>query len=97
VAPLDGVWDVERTGGFLPPLLGMRKRIIGARGKTILGPLRMSFEVRGTELHYHAPFRGFVDVLELVNDDRARGRATFRGREYGRFEMRRWRRPRPHA
>jgi ferritin-like metal-binding protein YciE len=89
VAALDGVWDVERTGGFLPPLLGMRKRINGSRGKTVVGPLRMAFEVRGTELHYHEPFQGFVDLLDVVNDDQVRGRATFRGREYGQFEMRR--------
>ena len=89
MAPVDGVWHVERTGGLLPPLFGMRKRIDGARGQTIVGPLRMPFEVRDHELHYREPFRGFVDVLEVVNDQRVRGRATFHGREYGQFEMRR--------
>jgi len=87
VAPFEGVWNVERLGGFLPPLVGMRKRISGARGKTVVGPLRMSFEVRGNELHYHPPFTGFVDQLEVVDQDHVRGRATFRGREYGRFEL----------
>jgi hypothetical protein len=87
VAVLDGIWDVERRGGLLPPLVGMRKRISGARGKTVVGPLRMSFDVRGNELHYHAPFAGFVDRLEIVDQNHVLGRATFRGREYGQFEL----------
>jgi ferritin-like metal-binding protein YciE len=89
VASLDGVWKVERRGGVLPPLGDMRKLIHGDRGVTRLGPLRVPFEVRGHELHYREPFRGFVDVLEAVDQDRVRGRATFRGREYGQFELRR--------
>jgi ferritin-like metal-binding protein YciE len=89
VAQLDGVWDVHRTGGFLPPLAGMRKRISGTRGVTLVGPARMSFEVLGNELHYKRPFQGFVDVLEPAGNDRFAGRATFMGREYGTFELRR--------
>ena len=89
MAPLDGVWKVERLGGFLPPLTGMRKRIHGTRGLTLVGPVRMSFDVRGDELHYRRPFEGFVDVLEVVDTDNVKGRATFRGREYGQFELRR--------
>jgi hypothetical protein len=88
VAQLDGVWDVKRTGGLLPPLVGVRKRIGETRGATTLGPLRMSFEVRGNELHYHAPFRGFVDVVDGEGDVR-QGHATYRGREFGRFQLRR--------
>ena len=34
MAELDGVWDVRRTGGALPPLVGVRKRIQGTRGET---------------------------------------------------------------
>jgi hypothetical protein len=86
---LDGLWDVRRVSGFLPPLVGVRKRIDGPRGKTTVGPLRGSFDVRGLKLHYRAPFQGFVDVLEVVADDRVRGSATFRGREFARFELRR--------
>jgi hypothetical protein len=86
---LDGDWEVKRVSGWLPPLVGVRKRIDGARGKTTLGPLSVPFDVRDLELHYRAPFRGFVDVLEVVDDDHARGRATFRGREFARFELRR--------
>jgi ferritin-like metal-binding protein YciE len=89
VAQLDGVWAVERLGGVLPPLVGMRKRIHGERGETLVGPLRMSFDVRGEELHYRRPFQGFVDLLEVVDQDHVRGRATLRGREYGQFELRR--------
>jgi ferritin-like metal-binding protein YciE len=90
VAQLDGVWNVERLGGALPPMVGVRKRISGARGETLAGRLRMPFEVRGTELHYRAPFRAFVDVLEPSDDGSVyRGRATFMGREFGQFELRR--------
>ena len=89
MAQLDGVWNVHRTGGLLPPLVGVRKRIAGTRGRTIVGPLRMGFEVRGTELHYRRPFEGFVDVLEPAGDRVFHGRATFHGREFGTFELRR--------
>jgi len=90
VAGLHGVWEVERTGGALPPLLGVRKRIHGSRGSTVVGPLPgVPFEVRGNELHYRAPFTGFVDVVEPDGPDRYRGRATFRGVTYGHFAMRR--------
>ena len=87
---LDGVWNVERTGGLLPPLLGVRKRIAGPRGQTSLGRLPgVSFDVDGLSLRYRAPFAGLVDVLEPVGDDAYRGRATFRGRQLGTFVMRR--------
>jgi ferritin-like metal-binding protein YciE len=89
VAQLDGVWDVERSGGLLPPFAGMRKRISGSRGVTLVGPVRMSFEVRGNELHYRRPFQGFVDVLEPSGDDVFHGRATLMGREFGTFILRR--------
>jgi hypothetical protein len=86
---LDGVWAVRRTGGALPPLLGMRKEIDGGRGVTILGPLHARFEVRGNAFHYGAPFTGLVDIVEPTADDSVcRGRATFRGREFGQFELR---------
>jgi ferritin-like metal-binding protein YciE len=90
VAALDGVWEVERTGGALPPLIGCRKRIRGTRGSTVFGPLPgVPFDVRGLELHYRAPFAGFVDVLEPDGPDRYRGRATLRGTTFGHFAMRR--------
>jgi hypothetical protein len=88
VAQLDGIWEVKRLSGALPPLVGMRKRISGTRGETLLGPLRMPFEVRGNELHYRAPFSGFVDVID-VGENVGQGRATFNGKQFGRFELRR--------
>ena len=89
MAELDGVWDVRRVSGALPPLIGMRKEISGTSGATKLGPLPGApFDVVGLSLRYRGPFRGFVDELE-GSGDLLRGRATFRGREYGKFEMRR--------
>ena len=90
VSPLEGTWKVHRTGGWLPPLIGVRKRITGASGATAVGPLRGAvFVVGGTERRYRAPFSGVVDVLEPDGADRYRGRATFRGREFGQFVMER--------
>jgi hypothetical protein len=85
---LDGVWTVERVSGALPPMTRVRKLIDGASGVTVAGPLRMRFDVRGNELRYRAPFLGVVDVLEPVDGEWS-GRATWFGREFGRFRMRR--------
>jgi hypothetical protein len=86
---LDGTWDVRRTGGWLPPMVGVRKRIEGSRGETRLGPLPgVPFDVDGNALRYRRPFSAFVDLVEPDGDAYA-GRATFRGRELGRFELRR--------
>lgn len=88
MADLDGVWMVERVGGLLPPMWGVRKRIEGERGQTKLGSLPGApFEVRGLELHYRGPLTGFVDVLNPAGDI-FEGRATFCGREFGRFRLR---------
>jgi ferritin-like metal-binding protein YciE len=87
VSELDGVWNVKRTGGLLPPLLGVRKTISGATGRTTLGPLTAVFDVVGDELRYRSPLAGFVDVLEPAQDG-FDGRALFRGAEYGRFRLR---------
>ena len=88
VAELDGAWDVVRTGGALPPMTGVRKRIAGTTGVTLAGPVRMRFDVRGSELHYRAPFVGLVDVLVPEGEGWA-GRATWFGREFGQFRLRR--------
>jgi len=89
VGELDGVWEVRRTGGALPPLLGVRKEISGAAGTTKVGPLPgVPFDVVGLSLRYRAPLVGFVDVLERDGEG-FRGRATFRGREFGKFELKR--------
>jgi len=89
VAELDGTWRVERVGGLLPPMLGVRKVIEGESGETRLGPLPGApFDVVGLTLRYRAPFAGFVDVLDREGNGFF-GRATFRGRELGTFRMRR--------
>ena len=89
LSDLDGQWDVERTGGFLPPLLGVRKRIAGNRGETRVGPfLGASFDVVGNELRYRRPFAGFVDVTE-PDAHGFSGRATFHRWTFGRFVLRR--------
>jgi hypothetical protein len=87
VPELDGIWNVERRGGLLPPLVGVEKLIEGARGQTRVGRMfGVPFDVVGLSLRYRAPFKGFVD--ELVPDgDGFAGRATFRGREFGRFAL----------
>jgi hypothetical protein len=86
---LDGQWNVRRTGGLLPPMVGVRKRISGDRGETRVGPLPgLPFRVVGLSLRYLGPFRGFVDELEPDGDE-FRGRSLFRGRELGSFELRR--------
>jgi ferritin-like metal-binding protein YciE len=89
MAELDGVWELERVGGALPPLAGVTKRIRGSRGETIVaGRLPVPFEVRGRELRYKGLLTGLVDVLE-PDGGVVRGRATYRGVEYGSFLMRR--------
>ena len=85
---LDGVWKVERAGGLLPPLVGVRKVIDGARGRTTIGRLPgVPFEVRGRELHYLRPFGAFVDVVVEADDASCKGRATVLGRTFGSFTM----------
>jgi hypothetical protein len=86
---LDGEWTVKRTGGWLPPLVGVSKQIQGGRGATRVGRLiRVPFRVEGRTLRYLPPFAGFVDLLE-PDGVGFRGTATYRGREFGRFVLRR--------
>jgi ferritin-like metal-binding protein YciE len=88
VAELDGVWEVERTSGALPPLPGVVKRIRGARGETTVGRAPgIPFDVDGLTLRYRPPLSGFVDYLDREGEI-FRGRATFRGRDYGTFILR---------
>jgi len=87
VTALDGTWHVRRTSGFLPPLFGVRKTIEGERGETHIGPFPgISFTIRANRLRYRWPFHDFVDLVE-PDGDGFRGRALFRGREYGRFTL----------
>jgi ferritin-like metal-binding protein YciE len=86
---LDGVWEVRRVGGALPPLTGVRKRIRGTTGETVVGRVPgIPFDVEGNRLRYRAPFAFFVDVLEPRGDGWY-GRATAFGRPFGEFELRR--------
>jgi len=87
VDELDGDWDLQRLSGLLPPLGGVRKRIRGDHGSTIL-PIGVGppFAVAGHELRYRPPFTMFVDVLE-PDGDGWQGRATVFGRTFGEFRM----------
>ena len=87
MSELDGVWDVRRLSGALPPLVGVHKRIAGARGETVVvGGRGIPFDVVGLELRYRAPLAFLVDVLERDGDG-FRGRATAFGRTYGTFAL----------
>ena len=90
MAELDGDWEVRRASGALPPLYGVRKRIDGDSGETMLGPLRSPFDVVGRELRYRGLLtRGLVDSVEPGQDGWWDGVARYRGRTLGRFAMRR--------
>ena len=87
---LDGEWEVRRVGGLLPPLYGVRKRIEGASGVTMLVFVGAPFDVVGRELHYRGALsRGLVDSVEPGEDGWWDGVAHYRGHEIGRFAMRR--------
>jgi ferritin-like metal-binding protein YciE len=89
VSELDGLWEVRRVSGALPPMAGVRKRIAGESGETIVaGGPRLAFDVVGLELRYRPPFAWLVDVIEPTGAG-FRGRATAFGRTYGQFELRR--------
>ena len=87
MAELDGEWELQRLSGVLPPLVGMRKRIRGGHGATVLpGGLPVPFAVVAHELRYRPPFSIVVDVLE-PDGDGWHGRATVFGRTFGEFRM----------
>lgn len=88
----DGYWRVERTGGLLPPMIGVRKRVRGGRGETRVGPLlgwTFRLEDRGghVALIYDPPFSLWVDELEPEETDLWLGTATLAGRRIGGFRM----------
>jgi ferritin-like metal-binding protein YciE len=89
---LEGDWQVERLGGLLPPMFGVRKRIRGEIGETRFGPfLAYPFTVERWEgyvaLVYHPPFSGVVDEVRAAPDGSFLGRSVLGGRELGRFRM----------
>jgi len=91
---LEGLWRVERVGGVLPPMVGVRKRIEGASGETRVGPLvgwPFGVERRGEgfALVYRPPFSAFVDEVRPGPGDSWAGRSLFGELELGRFSLRR--------
>jgi hypothetical protein len=85
---LNGFWQVERTGGLLPPLYGVRKRISGERGWTQLGPIPMlPFDVVGLELRYRPPLDSLIDVLRPDGPGAYSGSTTIAGKQVGTFAM----------
>lgn len=89
---LDGDWRVERTGGLLPPMVGVWKRVRGERGETRVGPLarwpfRLEDRVGYVALIYDPPFSLWVDELRPEGRDAWSGIAVLVGREVGRFRM----------
>ena len=82
---LEGVWDVRRTGGALPPMRGVvSKRIENGRGWTIAAGLRFPFVVEELSLRY--PF-GLVDELVPSRPDEYSGTAILFGHTVGTFRM----------
>jgi hypothetical protein len=82
---LDGVWEVERTGGALPPLRGLvQKRIAHGRGWTVAAGVRIPFVVVGLTLRYSF---GLVDELVPAGPDAYDGTAKLLGRTVGTFRM----------
>jgi ferritin-like metal-binding protein YciE len=91
---LEGVWRVERAGGLLPPMAGVRKRIEGARGETRLGlladwPFGIERRPECFALVYRPPFSAFVDEVRPGPEGSWAGSSTVGGYEFGRFSMRR--------
>jgi hypothetical protein len=87
MSELDGEWELRRRSGLLPPLVGVRKRIRGDRGATVLpGGVEVPFAVVEHELRYRPPFAMVVDVLE-PDGDGWHGRTKVFGRTVGAFRM----------
>ncbi|HEV2092149.1 MAG TPA: DUF892 family protein [Rubrobacter sp.] len=89
---LDGDWRVERTGGLLPPMVGVWKRIRGDRGETRVGPLlrvpiRVESRGGGAALVYEPPFSALMDWVSPQSPHLWLGRTTLGGRTVGRFRM----------
>jgi hypothetical protein len=90
---LDGRWDLRRTGGLLPPLRLLHKRIDGGHGATHLtGGARVPFEVRegdGGRAELVYPLGLLRDQLVPDGEGGWEGEARLLGFRVGRFRMRR--------
>lgn len=87
---LCGRWALARTGGLLPPLGALNKRIVGDRGATRLGalpllPFRVRPGPRGPQLEY--PLGILRDDLEPAGDGGWDGETRLLGVRVGRFRM----------
>ena len=83
---------MERFGGFLPPMLGLRKRIRGDRGETRVGalpgwPFRVERRKGRVALVPLPPLSAIVDEVWTGAEGSWPGRSTLGGRELGRFRM----------
>jgi ferritin-like metal-binding protein YciE len=92
MAHLEGEWKVERVGGLLPSMVGIRKRIRGNGGETRVGPLpvwpfRSEPKEERVTLVYRRPFSVLVDELRPEPDGSWLGRSTLLCLELGRFRM----------
>jgi hypothetical protein len=88
----EGRYRVERTGGALPPLVGVTKVVSGDAGSTLLlGAVGYPFRVKprpgGLTLRYRAPLVLLVDELTPGPEGTWLGVAKLAGREYGRFRL----------
>jgi ferritin-like metal-binding protein YciE len=89
---LEGEWKVERVGGLLPSMVGIRKRIRGDRGETRVGPFpiwpfRSEQKEGRVALVYRRPFSILVDELRPEPDGSWLGRSTLLGLDLGEFRM----------
>ena len=87
VGALDGFWRVVRTSGLLPPMVGVRKRILAERCETRVGPLltwpfRVEWEEHAT-LVYRPPFSALVDEVRATPDGSWLGRCSAGARSGG--------------
>jgi ferritin-like metal-binding protein YciE len=83
---------VERVGGLLPPMIGVRKRIHGESGEAGVGflpgwPFQLKLHGRRVALIYRPSLSTLVDELQADTDGSWFGRTTVGGCELGRFRM----------
>ena len=60
---------------------------LDGRGWTVIGSLRVPFEVSGARLAYRAPMTGLIDVVTRVSSGHAEGETRLFGVKVGTFRM----------